>query len=101
LEARAEASRAALVELEEVRRERVLSEALARLSDADLRAVGELVDAALSEAGGGFAGGTVDLWKFASDSRDRAALCALQNALAAAQMDKEQAKLTRGARRHG
>jgi hypothetical protein len=87
LEARAAATRSALVELAEVRRERAISEAVALLEDADLRTLGSIIDAAIedledAEDGGAAHEGYVDLYRYASDARDVSALRALACALA-------------------
>jgi hypothetical protein len=102
LEGRTAGVAASVSRLEEIRRERLLSEAVALLEDEDLRTLGLIFDAAIEDAEDGGAGARTDLYEYAADARDVSALRALERALAdaraasaaSARLDEE---LSRGA----
>jgi hypothetical protein len=98
LETRASGVAASVAQLEEIRRDRALSAAVARLSDENLRTLGPLIDAAIEDVeGGGAYNGRTDLYSYAATERDVRALRALKRALAAVQSEADQELTTRGA----
>jgi hypothetical protein len=93
LEGRTSTFAASVAQLEAIRRERLLSAALALLADEDVRILGVVVERA-SEAVEGGDGGPVDLYRYADGERDRRALKRFEQALVEIAMGDE---LPRGA----
>jgi hypothetical protein len=86
LEGRTSTVATSVAQLEAIRRERLLSAALALLADEDVRLLGGVVERA-SEAVEGGDGGPVDLWRFAGDASGRGALKRFEQALVAVGME--------------